>query len=172
MTACLDVTWPVDLRTRCCQLNPLFTINCCTTWAPSKPLALYCIWLFWSLYFLCCINLNIYEIVNYKIVCNTSSDYLNFSSVNPVLICIIRTHWKPAGTKRCHWTDYTGTTLADVPTQRSFRDNSGPICIIWTRCKTTGTTSTLGCHWKHSGWCNLPPSGVPVAIQLNNYSPR
>ena len=46
-----------------------------------------------------------------------------------------------------HWTEDTGTTLADVITQWSSNGNPVIICIIGTDCKTTGATSTLGCHW-------------------------
>ena len=65
-----------------------------------------------------------------------------------------------------HWTDHTGrplepqvhcdatgTTLANASTQ--WRSSGDPvlICIVGTHWKTTGATSTLGCHWNHTGWC-------------------
>ena len=51
-----------------------------------------------------------------------------------------------------HW-DATGTTLADASTQWCSSDNPVLICIIETHWKTTGATSTLGCHWNHTDWC-------------------
>ena len=65
-----------------------------------------------------------------------------------------------------HWTDHTGrplepqvhwdatrTTLADAGTQWCSSGDPVSICIIGTHWKTTGATSTLGCHWNHPGWC-------------------
>ena len=70
------------------------------------------------------------------------------------------------GTLGCHWTDYTGrplepqvhwdasgTTLADTSTQWCSSGDPVLICIIGTHWKTTGATSTMGCHWNHTGWC-------------------
>ena len=51
-----------------------------------------------------------------------------------------------------HW-DATGTTLADASTQWCSSGDPVLICIIGTHWKTTGATSTLGCHWNHTGWC-------------------
>ena len=45
-----------------------------------------------------------------------------------------------------HWTDCTGTTLADAIAQRSSCGNPVLICINGTHWKTAGATSTLGCH--------------------------
>ena len=56
-------------------------------------------------------------------------------------------------TLRNHWTDCTWTTLADAIAQWSSSGNPWSICIIGTHWKTTGATSTLGCHWNHNGWC-------------------
>ena len=53
-------------------------------------------------------------------------------------------------TLRYHWTDCTGTTLADAIAQLSSSGNPVLICIIGTRWKTTGATSTQGCHWNHT----------------------
>ena len=64
-----------------------------------------------------------------------------------------------------HW-DATGTTLADASTQWCPSGDPVLICIIGTPWKTTGATSTLGCHWNYTGWC-LPkwcPSDDPVLI--------
>ena len=65
-----------------------------------------------------------------------------------------------------HWTDHTGrplephvhcdatgTTLADANTQWCSSGDPVLTCIIGTHWKTTGATSTLGCHWNHIGWC-------------------
>ena len=52
-----------------------------------------------------------------------------------------------------HWTDCTGTTLADAIAQRSFNGNPVLIWVIGTHWKTTGATSTLGCHCNQTGWC-------------------
>ena len=51
-----------------------------------------------------------------------------------------------------HW-DATGTTLADASTQWCSSGDPVLICIIGTHWKTTGATSTLECHWNHTG-CN------------------
>ena len=64
-----------------------------------------------------------------------------------------------------HW-DATGTILADARTQWCSSGDPVLICIIGTHWKTTGATSTLGCHWNHRAdastqWC---PSGDPVLI--------
>ena len=50
-----------------------------------------------------------------------------------------------------HW-DATGTTLADASTQWCSSGDPVLICIIGTHWKTTGATSTLECHWNHTGW--------------------
>ena len=76
-------------------------------------------------------------------------------------------HWtdhtgRPLG-PQVHW-DATGTTLADASTQWCSSGDPVLICIIGTHWKTTGATSTLGCHWNHTAstqWC---PSGDPVLI--------
>ena len=52
-----------------------------------------------------------------------------------------------------HWADCTGTTQADAIAQWSSNENPVLICIIGKHWKTTGATSTLGCHWNHTGWC-------------------
>ena len=59
----------------------------------------------------------------------------------------------PLSTLGYHWADYTGTTLADAIAQWSSGDNPVLVCIIGTHWKTTGSTSTLGCHWNHTGLC-------------------
>ena len=53
-----------------------------------------------------------------------------------------------------HW-DVTGTTLADASTHGQRCSSGDPVLIyiIGTHWKTTGATSTLGCHWNHTGWC-------------------
>ena len=52
-----------------------------------------------------------------------------------------------------HWTVCTGTTRADAITQWPSSGNPVVICIIGIHWKITGATSTLGCHWNHTGWC-------------------
>ena len=71
-----------------------------------------------------------------------------------MLICQTGTHWKTTGTLGCHWTDYIGTTLADAITQWSSSGNPELICSIGTHWETTGSTSVMGCHWNHTGWCS------------------
>ena len=51
-----------------------------------------------------------------------------------------------------HW-DATGTTLADASTQWCPSGDPVLIYIIGTHGKVTRATSTLGCHWNHTGWC-------------------
>ena len=54
-----------------------------------------------------------------------------------------------------HW-DATGTTLADTSTEWCSSDDPVLICIIGTHWKTTGATSTLACHWNHTGgWSSV-----------------
>ena len=70
-----------------------------------------------------------------------------------------------------HWTDYTGTTLADVITK--FYPNGNPVLIgiIRTHYKTTGTISTLECHWNHTGWCYHPVvSQWQSKVNLHNWA--
>ena len=50
-----------------------------------------------------------------------------------------------------HW-DATATTLADASTQWCSSGDPVLICITGTHWKTTGATSTLECHWDHTGW--------------------
>ena len=65
-----------------------------------------------------------------------------------------------------HWTDHTGrplepqvdwdatgTTLADASTQWFSSSDPMLISMIGTHWKTTGATSTLGCHWNHTDRC-------------------
>ena len=67
-----------------------------------------------------------------------------------------------------HWTDHTGrplepqihwyatgTTLDYASTQWCLSGDPVLICIIGTHWKTTGDTSTLGCHLNPTGWCYL-----------------
>ena len=49
----------------------------------------------------------------------------------------------------CHWTDYTGTTLADTIIQWCPSGKPVLICIIGTHWKTTGRPPED--HWKHTG---------------------
>ena len=65
----------------------------------------------------------------------------------PESVSRLEYHWT-----QVHW-DATGTTLADASTQWCSSGDPVLICIIGTRWKTTGATSTLGCHWNHTGWC-------------------
>ena len=68
-----------------------------------------------------------------------------------------------------HW-DATGTTLADASTQLCSSGDPVLICIIGTRWKTTGATSTLGCHWNHTGWCKQPVvSQWRSSVNLHNW---
>ena len=65
-----------------------------------------------------------------------------------------------------YWTDYTGTTLADVITQWSSSGNPLIIiCIIGTHWKTTGATSTLDCHWN-----NTVGSQWQSSVNLHNWN--
>ena len=52
-----------------------------------------------------------------------------------------------------HWTDCTGTTLADAFAQWPSSGNPVLICIIGTHWNTTGAITTLGCQYDHTGWC-------------------
>ena len=77
----------------------------------------------------------------------------------PDSVTTLEYHWTDhAGTPlepQVHW-DATGTTLADVSTQWCSNRDPVLICIIGTHRKTTGATSTLGCHWNHTCWCYQP----------------
>ena len=90
-----------------------------------------------------------------------SSDIKLWTNENSYNCNTLEDHWYTG--IPYHWTNYNGTTLADAITQWSSSGNPEPICIIWTHCTTTGTTSTVGYHLNHTGRC-YPPSGVPVAI--------
>ena len=69
------------------------------------------------------------------------------------------------------WTDCTGTTLADAIAQWSSSGNQVLICKIGTHWKTTGATSTLGCHWNHTGWCYHPViSQWQSSVNLHNWN--
>ena len=84
----------------------------------------------------------------------------------------------------CHWTDHTGrplepqvhlnatgTTLADASAQWCSSGDLVLICIIGTHWKTTGATSTLGCHWNHTGWCYHPVvSQWRSSVNLHNWN--
>ena len=65
------------------------------------------------------------------------------SSGDPVLICIIGTHWKPLE-PQVNW-DATGTPLADASTQWCPSGDPVLTCIIETHWQTTGRS--LGTHW-------------------------
>ena len=54
-----------------------------------------------------------------------------------------------------HW-DATGITLADASTQWCPSGDPILIYLIGTHWKTTRATSTLGCHWTHTGSCQHP----------------
>ena len=153
MAACWDVTrWPPN---QVLSVKSLFTISCCGSRASSKTLVDYLLHftrLFWFLYFLFCVRLNIQECINNRIPFKTNSDDLT-SSGNPVIICIVGIHWKTVGMLRCHWRDYIGTTLTGAATQWSFSGNPEVICTTGSHWKNTGTTSRMGCHWNHASLC-------------------
>ena len=68
-----------------------------------------------------------------------------------------------------HW-DATGTTLADASTQRCSSGDPVLICVIGRHWKTTGATSTLGCHWNHTGRCYHPAvSQWRSSVNLHNW---
>ena len=77
----------------------------------------------------------------------------------PDSVSTLRYHWTDhTGTPlepQVHW-DATGTALDDASAQWSPSGDPMLICIIGTHWKTTGDTSTLGCHWSHTGWCQYP----------------
>ena len=74
-------------------------------------------------------------------------------------------------TLECHCTYCTGTILADTIAQWSSSGNPVLICIIGTHWKTTGATSTLGCHWNHTGWCQHPVvSQLQSSVNLHNWN--
>ena len=85
-----------------------------------------------------------------------------FPSGDPVLICIIGTHWKTTR-PTIRW-DTTGTTLADARSHWYPSGDSVLICIIGTHWSTTGRP--LEEHWKHTGNAlatNISfSSGIPV----------
>ena len=69
-----------------------------------------------------------------------------------------------------HW-DATGTTVADASTQWCSSGDPVLICIIGTHWKTTGATSTLECHWNHTGWCLHPVvSQWRSSVNLHNWN--
>ena len=88
------------------------------------------------------------------------------------------------GTLGCHWADHTGrplepqvhwnatgTTLADASAQWCSSGDPVLICIIGTHWKTTRATSTLGCHWDHTGWCYHPVvSQWRSSVNLHNWN--
>ena len=85
------------------------------------------------------------------------------STGDPVLICIIGTHWKTAGatsTLECHW-NHTAST------QWYLSGNPVLICIIGTHWKTTGRP--LEAHWKHASYLQIFPhwhSGVHWGLKF------
>ena len=73
------------------------------------------------------------------------------SSGDPVLICIIGTHWKTTGatsTLGCHW-DHTGWCYHPVVSQWRSSVNLHNWNILEDHWKATGTP--LEHHWKHTG---------------------
>ena len=98
--ACWDVIWPADLQTRCCQLNPLFTIHCCRSWVPSKPLEH---------------NGRPLDLqVHWDATRTTLVDVITqwFPIGNSVVICIIGSHWKTTGRLLEAHCGHIGNTLA------------------------------------------------------------
>ena len=88
-----------------------------------------------------------------KLHAGKSSDLM---TSKPDSVSTLGYHWtdhsgRPLETQ-VHW-DATGTTLANASTQWCFSGDPLLICIIGTHWKSTGTTSTLGCQWNHTGWC-------------------
>ena len=80
----------------------------------------------------------------------------DLTTSKPNSVSTLRYHWtdhtgRPPEPK-VHW-DATGTTLPDARTQWCSSGDPVLICIIGTHWKTTGATSTLGCHWNHTDWC-------------------
>ena len=104
--------------------------------------------------------------MNNTITFNISSDDLLPPNGNPVSICMIGIYWKTTGALGYHWSDYSGTTLADAITQWFSSGHPELVCIIGTHLTATGITSTLGCYWNHTGWCYHPvvSMGNPVVI--------
>ena len=103
---------------------------------------------------------------HYSFLCiwGCSSNEISLAQTTPAMpvvyirLCMLGsdlTQWLPNQTCQYTWIplDYTGTTLADAIAQWSSNGNPMLTCIIGTHWKTTGATSTLGCHWNHTGWC-------------------
>ena len=82
--------------------------------------------------------------------------WLDLMTSKPDSVSTLGYHWtyhtgRPLE-PQVHW-DATGTTLADASTQWCSSGDPVLIFIIGTHWKTTGATSTLECHWNHTGWC-------------------
>ena len=84
-------------------------------------------------------------------------------------------HWRNLVETAPHW-DATGETLTvgevilqlSIEAMASHSNSTKPLPQLrteyillrtsssTTHWKTTGATSTLGCHWNHTGWCSHP----------------
>ena len=92
----------------------------------------------------------------------------------PDSVCTLRYHWTDHTGRplepQVHW-DATGTTLADAGTQWCCSGDPVFTCIIGTHWKTTWATSTLRCHWNHTGWCSHPVvSHWRSSVNLHNWN--
>ena len=87
---------------------------------------------------------------------------------------ILSVHWDTTGQTALedHWSHkYTGMPLE--PHWLMLAPSGVPvlICIIGTHWKTTGATSTLACHWNHTGWCLHPVvSQWRSSVNLHNWN--
>ena len=87
---------------------------------------------------------------------------------------ILSVHWDTTGQTALedHWSHkYTGMPLE--PHWLMLAPSGDPvlICIIGTHWRTTGATSTLGCHWNHTGWCLYPVvSQWRSSVNLHNWN--
>ena len=161
MTTWRDTSKQVD---RSLYIQPLLGVYC-SAMDTSSALNTLCMPLLWApLYFFVCIwGCKPNEISLAQTTLTIPVVYIrgrmlgsDLMTSKPDSVSTLGYHWtdhtrRPLETQ-VHW-DATGTTLADASTQWCSSGDPVLICIIGTHWKTIGATSTLGCHWNHTGWC-------------------
>ena len=100
--------------------------------------------------------------------------WLHLMKSKPDSVSSLGYHWRDQTGRplepQVHW-GATGTTLADADTQCCSSGDPVLIYIIGTHWKTTGATSTLGCHWNHTVWCYHPVvSQWWSSVNLHNWN--
>ena len=171
-----DVGTPSSNRTGLCKFGINWSLLLCNAYQ-------FCSWNVWVLQHhsvhaldICTVMVYVYLGLQFKWNQLSSNNSRHTSGIHKVLHAekwpyLITSTPDAVSTLGYHWTDYTGTTLADAITQWSSSGNPVLICIIGTHWKTTETPledhcKTTGNTLAANNYFLSYSSGIPVFTGL------